>query len=455
MRYFLQTFGCQMNYSDSERVHAVMDALGFEKTDKVDQADLIILNTCSVKQQAEDKVVGIIRNYNKLKKKNLNLRIGITGCMVRKTGINKNLQDSDISSDDKLFKWIKNLDFVFRIENTGQLRNIMNKLFDQDFSGDYLDEYANYFEINPKYTSQIQAFVPIMTGCNNFCSYCIVPYTRGREICRSLSEILKEIKFLVQKGLKEVTLLGQNVNSYVLDDESIKKFQFERDLGKSDFVILLQEINKISGLKRIRYTSSHPKDFGDDLIEAHATLKNLCRHVHLAVQSGDDQVLKRMNRHYTANHFRELIRKLREKVPEVAVTTDIIVGFCGETEDEFRNTEQLIQDIGFDMMYMSQYSTRKGTLADKNMQDDISHDIKTSRWNKVNELLKKNSLNINSKYMGQTVQVLVEEEKKDYYWGKTDNFKTVRFQSDQDRVGELVTVKIKQTDIWVLTGEEV
>jgi len=449
-----------MNSSDSERVSYALDQLGWKSVSKPENADLILFNTCSVRQKAEDRVVGLIKNYNKLKVKNNKLKIGITGCMVRKTGLridDKNTSAKKYYSKDKLFRWIKGLDFVFRIEDTPQLEQLLFLMYPETEVKEHFSDYSSYFKIAPKYTSKVQAFVPIMQGCNNFCAYCIVPHSRGREICRPLPEIINEIENLARYGLKEITLLGQNVNSYVLDPESADKFKDEKAKGKSDFVIILQEVNKIPGIKRIRYTSSHPKDFDDDLIQAHANLENLCKHLHLAVQSGDDEVLKRMNRHYTAAEFIEKMKKLRQAVPDIAITTDIIVGYCGETDAAFQKTLDLVNEVNFDVIYLAQYSPRAGTYAGDKLKDDIPHVVKAKRWHELNNLLKAINDRKNATYQGQTVEVLVEENKKGEWVGKTEDWKTVHFpeEENEDLIGELVMVEIEDCKTWIIKGKKV
>ncbi len=453
MKYFIQTFGCQMNYSDTERVISVLDSLGWERKKELNEVDLVILNTCSVRQKAEDRVAGQIRNISKLRNYNPNLKIGITGCMARDTGIRKKIDTKDpFFIKNQLFNWIKGLDFIFKINDICKLEKIIPRLFPDTKDTDIYGSCKTYFEILPKYGSAVQAYVPIMTGCNNFCSYCIVPYARGREYSRGLEEITDEIKYLVSNGLKEVTLLGQNVNSYKL--RSNNKNIRDQIGKKSDFVILLEEVNKIDGIERIRYTSSHPKDFSDDLIEAHSRLKHLCEHVHLAVQSGNNQVLKRMNRHYTGEEFMRKVYNLRESVPGIAITTDIIVGFCGETDEEYNDTLNLVKEIKFDIIYLAKYSPRTGTFANDNYEDDVPYKIKDWRWHKLNNLLETQVQEKNKNFFGKTVEVLVEKSIEGICIGKTRDFKTVHFTGDKDLIGKLVDIKINRTKTWILEGEK-
>jgi tRNA-2-methylthio-N6-dimethylallyladenosine synthase len=377
--------------------------------------------------------------------------------MVRQTGIcsEKQINQTEVFQDP-LFQKIPGLDFVFRIEDTAKLEQMLPILFPDQESTQFFKNYTSYFKINPRGASLAQAYVPIMQGCNNFCSYCIVPYARGREKCRPLSEIIQEITDLAGRGMKEVTLLGQNVNSFKLDPVAEKTFKLERELGKSDFVILLQEVNKIPKIKRVRYTSSHPKDFDLDLIEAHAKLENLCPHVHLALQSGDDQILSKMNRHYTGHDFSKKIQALRQKVPEIAVTTDIIVGFCGETDVQFQHTLQIVRELQFDVIYLAQYSPRSGTYAAENLEDNVPYQVKHQRWHELNQLLKKISLAKNESYLGKPVEVLIEEQTDRYYSGKTPDWKQVQIAAEKNNrklLGEIMPVWINEANVWALKGE--
>lgn len=436
-----------MNYSDSERVDAVLQNMGLLKAYSMQDADLIVFNTCSVKQKAEDKVFGQMVNVDKFKKENPHLITGITGCMVRKTSTRQ------YDERDKILGRSKSVDFVFRIEDLPKLQQIIADLWpDMDFAQISEANLKNYFEINPVYTTKAQAFVPIGTGCDNFCTYCIVPYSRKREKSRPMDDIVKECEKLVDNGCLEITLLGQNVNSYGLSNLDKKTDEF-KDI-QAPFVHLLERVDalKSKGLKRLRFTSNHPKDLSYELIGAMARLQTLMPYLHLPVQSGNDDVLKRMNRHYTADWYRDLIKKLRNSVPGIAISTDIIVGFCGETEEQFMDTWKLFEDIKWDMCYLSQYSERVGTFASQNMDDDITPEVKAERWHRLNVILKKYALEGHKVFEGKDVEVLVEKCKNGKCEGRSEHFKTVIFDSDKNLVGTLQKVHVDLGREWQLEG---
>ena len=447
-KYYIQTLGCQMNYSDSERIDSVLQHMGMEKAYKMEEADLIIFNTCSIRQKAEDRVFGQMINVGKLRKEKKHLIVGITGCMARKTSTRES------EEKDKLLNRSKHTDFVFRIEDLPKLPKIIMQFW-PDISFNEIEEanLKNYFQINPIYTTKAQAFVPISTGCDNFCTYCIVPYSRKREKSRSINDVVRECETLVENGCLEITLLGQNVNSYGLSNIDKKTDKF-KDI-ESPFVYLLERIDalKSKGLKRLRFTSNHPKDLSDELIQAMARLETLMPYLHLPVQSGSDEVLKRMNRHYTADWYRNLIKKLRKAVPGIAISTDIIVGFCGETEDQFMDTYKLFEDIEWDMCYLAQYSNRKGTFASQNMEDDISPEVKNERWHRLNELLKRSALKGHKVFEGKVVKVLVEKCKHGECEGRSEHFKTVVFSSNKDLVGTIQRVHVNKGREWRLEGD--
>jgi len=436
-----------MNYSDSERIDRVLQNMGLKKVNKMEDADLVIFNTCSVRQKAEDRVFGQMINIGKLRKKRPHLIAGITGCMVRKTST------KDSEEKDKLIGRVSRNDFVFRIEDLPKLPEIINQLWpDIELKEPPEANIKNYFQINPIYTNNAQAFVPIGTGCDNFCTYCIVPYSRKREKSRLMDDVVKECENLVDNGCLEITLLGQNVNSYGLSNLDKKTDEF-KDL-KTPFVTLLERVDKLKskGLKRLRFTSNHPKDLSDELIDAMARLETLMPYLHLPVQSGSDEVLKRMNRHYTADWYRTLIKKLRKAIPGIAISTDIIVGFCGETEKQFMETYKLFEDIQWDMCYLAQYSNRPGTFASKNMKDDISSEVKSKRWHKLNEVLKESAFKGHKVFDQKDVEVLVEKCEDGKCEGRTQHFKTVVFNSEQNLVGTLQKIHVDKGREWQLEG---
>lgn len=405
-----------MNYSDTERLHSVLETLGFSKSPKKD-ADLVIFNSCSVRQKAEDRVYGEMRNMIRARRERPELIVALTGCMVQE------------GKEAKVEKKTKGLDIAFRPENMDILGEKIHAL--RPGWGLQLDEgsIGKYFEIHPKVSNKFQVFVPIQTGCNKFCTYCIVPYARGHEKCRPFDEVIEECTQLVKDGAKEITLLGQTVDSY------------------HDFPQLLREIDKLEGLDRLRFTSPHPKDFSQELIETIAELRTTCPYIHLPVQSGSNSCLRRMNRPYTREQYLDIINRIRKTIPGCAISTDVIVGFCGETEEEFEDTYSLFKEIGFDMAYLARYSPRKGTFADKKLEDDVSPEEKARRWHRLNDLLTQTSLTNNKKYVGREVEVLVEQKGM----GRSREYKEVHFKGGE--IGEIVQVKITKAREWLLEGE--
>lgn len=437
-----------MNYSDTERIETVLNKLGLNKVKKMDDADLIIFNTCSVRQKAEDRICGQMNNISKLRKKRPGLLSGITGCMVKKTSTGL------LTENDPSVEKLKELDFSLRIEDLPKLPQILEELWPKYELAEINEaNLKNYFEIHPSYSSKFQAFVPIGTGCDNFCTYCIVPYSRKREKSRPIEEIVSECERLVRKGCIEITILGQNVNSYGKSNLDKKTDEFKNI--KHPFVLLLEKIDKLKkhGLRRLRFTSNHPKDLSDELIEAMASLDTLMPYLHLPVQAGNDEILRKMNRNYTADWYRNLIKKLKDKIPNIAVSTDIIVGFCGETEEQFNDTYELFNEIKWDMAYIAQYSPRKGTFSAENLKDDVPKEMKKLRWHKLNSLLKDISYEKNKKFEGRNVKVLVENYKNGVSSGRSEHFKNVKFSSDTDLTGKLVNVKIERAREWLLEGK--
>ncbi len=431
-----------MNYSDSERITTILHKMGYTKTDGFNDADLIILNTCSVKQNAENRVYGLGEIFAPMKKKNPKLKIGITGCMIR--------EQSGIRDEVKhdVFRIMPTIDFVLRIKDLMQLPEILQKLHHTEGAEDVKD-LCNYFHIDPTIANITQVFIPISNGCNNFCSYCIVPFARGREECRPMSDILDEAKKAAKRGAKEINLVGQNVNTYKPDDIDPKS-------KESPFTQLLRKIDAIKGVDRIRFYTVHPKDMTDDVIDLYGELKSMVPHIHLPLQSGSESVLKRMNRLYTPNRFRELVKKLRAKLPNISISTDIIVGFCGETEDEFMESCNLIKELKIDLIYVSKYSERKGTLASEKYEDDISTDIKKDRFFRMTELMKGISYEYNQQFKGKEVKILVERIRKGHADGKIPEFKMARFKSDDPKlIGKYVTIKVDKPMEWCLEGEPV
>ena len=432
-KFTIQTFGCQMNYSDSERIIGLLQRAGWTYTEEIKDADLVIFNTCSVRQKSEDKAVGAMK---KCKDDNPRAAIAVTGCMIRQTG-------SRATSKDKVLK-IKPVDFVFRIEDLGKVPKIMEEFFPGQVN--YADEIQNYFDISPQVKNTTQVYVPIMQGCDKFCAYCIVPHTRGREISRPMPDILKECEELVRKGALEITLLGQNVNSYTHE-------------GKKCFAQLLHEVDKLHalGLRRTRFTSPHPQDFKDDVIEALATMKTSCPYVHLPVQHGSDRMLQEMRRNYTVAQFEEIIRKLKAKIPNISLATDIIVGFPGETEEDITQLLEFGERMKFDFSYTAIYSPRKGTTAAER-KDQIPMEEKKDRFHRFDEVVKKHALAHREKYIGKTLEILVENttrESKDNWrcGGRSAEMYETYFDAPTDLTGKLVKVRIIGSDGFILNGE--
>jgi len=469
-KVFLQTFGCQMNKYDSEIMKSLLLKEGCKFTDDWREADVILVNTCSVRQHAEERVYSYLWKWSNYKQKiKPNLIIGICGCMAQKEGINLLTKIPHLNLVCGTYSIPNIHEFVSDLLKTNGKRIETSKV--------YADFPAPLYEARD---SKISAWVAIMRGCNNYCAYCIVPYVRGRETSRPMEEIEKEVRELARKGIKEVTLLGQNVNSYenalrnsmeFQGPKSRKSFRF---LGgkpitdnRNSFAELLKKINDIKGIERIRFTTSHPKDMSIATIEAVRDLPKVCEHVHLALQSGSDRVLKLMNRKYTRKQYKELIEKIRENIPDISITTDIMVGFPTETEEDFMDTYNLVKEIEFDASYIFMYSPRPGTKAAE-MEDNIPEETKKERLNKLLALQKRIAQNKNEKLIGKEVEILVErcdtknsettfssELKRvgNYYVGKTRNFKSVSFKSDKDLIGKLAKVKITEVKGGLLEGE--
>lgn len=445
-KYYIKTFGCVMNYSDSERIATFLESHDFEPLQErnvvdlsikdLTKANLVVFNTCGVRQTAEDRVYGQIHN---LRKDNPQIIIILTGCLAHRKDVQRRLKNKV-----DLFTQIKNCP-----KDIGNLfaKRKNDTIFTQ-----------NYFAIKPKYSSKFQALVPVMTGCDNFCSYCVVPYARGKEISRPTKEILEEIQKLTKGGCKEIMLLGQNVNSYKSQNPKVKSMGYDSKAKTTDFSALLKKINAIPGNFWIRFLTSHPKDMSDELIKTITKLEKVCEYVHLPIQAGDDDVLERMNRKYTSAHYLKLIEKIRDSFvkhkPKIqyAISTDIIVGFPGETKKQFRESAKIMQEVGYDMAYTAQFSPRPETVA-WNMQDDIPKEEKVRREKELMAILKETSLRNNKKYVGKIMKVLVEKEKNGFYFGKTRTMKNVRIKNGQNKmIGKFINAEITKANIWNLEG---
>ncbi|OIP54586.1 hypothetical protein AUK10_00575, partial [Candidatus Gracilibacteria bacterium CG2_30_37_12] len=483
------TFGCQMNYADSEKINMILLQSGLRKVLECNEADVLILNTCSVRQKGEDKVYSYIRDARALaEKNNKTLIVGVTGCMIRKTGLQQRFYENErkrkatkdielipdensfFNSDDKIFGITHLVDFTIRIEEIHYLTKILSLITKTEIGNDA--KWNEYLQIKQSQDNPGSANIIIQTGCDNFCSFCIVPYTRGREKSRPQAEIIKEIQECMTSGTKEITLLGQNVNSY--GKETKKKLWNSEELKwnintsegeqshkeKTPFRELLEGINEISGLDRIRFTSSNPHDMTRDVLDAHFELPKMCNYLHFALQSGSDEVLKNMNRKHTFEDFRLQVEYLRSRDSLFAISTDIIVGFPGETEEQFQETVRAFEICEFDFAFIARYSPRKGTRAADMIKDnrgqEISMEEKARRWDILNTLLYTSVQKRNKLMLGRTEEILITgAEKEGQLVGRTGNFKEVYIDADERiKTGDLVTVKITDMDRWVLKGEQ-
>jgi tRNA-2-methylthio-N6-dimethylallyladenosine synthase len=427
-KYFIITIGCQMNKADSERLAAFLEANKWRAGQDFKTVDLVLVNTCSIRQSAEDRLYGLI---NQIKKYNSQVRIVVTGCLSKRPDVIKRLEERV-----DLFMPISEMTDIF---NLLEKREIKTKLSLDEVR---LLQGEKYLSIIPKYQSKFSAYVPIGNGCNNFCSYCVVPYARGREVYRPASEIIKEIKNLIKQGYKEITLIAQNVNSY--HDKNLL------------FPTLLEKIAKIPGNFWIRFSSSHPKDVSPELIRVIGANLKICSHLHLAVQSGDNQILAAMNRKYTVEHFIDLVAKIRKARPGIAITTDVIVGFPGETRKQFAGTVKLFKQLNFDLVYISRYSPRPGT-ASYQLKDNVTADEKKRRELELEAILKKGVYNNNVAYIGHTEKVLLEgANKRNKYYGKTGSYKVTLVNPlgkiKKSLIGSFVDVEIESIGKFGLEG---
>ncbi len=444
MKYMILTMGCQLNENDSEKLCGMLEKMGYERTEKQQETDIALFNTCCVRENAEDKLFGKLGELKRLKEEK-GIIIAIGGCMMQEKHITDKIKES--------------YPFVDIIFGTHTLQRFPEDLYkvltDKKRLEDILDIDGKIYEGLPiKRDSKIKASVTIMNGCNNFCSYCIVPYVRGRERSRKPRAIIEEVKELAKEGYKEITLLGQNVNSY-LRVEREKQIQFEEYNGINSFASLLKEINKIEGIERIRFVSPHPKDFTDDVIEQISKCDKVCKLVHLPLQSGNTKVLKEMNRKYTKEQYLNLVTKMKERIPNLTLSTDIIVGFPGETDEEFEDTLDVVKKVKFEQVYMFIYSRRVGTPGDK-MENQVPDEIKHKRFNRLKELVEGQIEENNKKYVGTIQKVLVEGESKnnkELLTGRTDSNKVVIFEGDKNLIGQMVDLKIISEHMWYLKGE--
>ena len=433
--FHIKTYGCQMNEHDSENMKAILKEYGMNEVEDFENADLIILNTCSIRENAHNKVFGMLGRIKHLKGIKKDIVVGMAGCMAQEEVVAEEIV--------KKYKW---MDFVLGTHNIHKLPEIVAESFKekklkieaQSIEGDIIENMP------ADRASKYKAYVNIMYGCDKFCTYCIVPYTRGKQRSRNKDDILKEVKDLIKDGYKEVTLLGQNVNAYGKDRND--------DYNMAN---LLEDVAK-TGIERVRFMTSHPWDFTDEMIDIIAKYDNIMPSIHLPVQSGNSKILKLMGRRYTKEEYLELFNKIKEKVKNVAISTDIIVGFPNETEEEFNDTIELVNKCKFDLAYTFIFSPRVGTPADK-MKDEITIEEKEQRLYKLNDLVNKYALENNKKLEGKTVKVLVESEsdKSGYLMGYSDTNKLVNLKGTEDLIGEIVNVKILEAKTWSLNGEYV
>ena len=433
--YFIHTFGCQMNEHDSENLAGMFEMMNINLSESLEEADIIIFNTCAVRENAALKVYGNLHSLKKLKDNNPDLIIAVCGCMMQQEHV-----------VEKIKKTFKHVSLVFGTHNLYKFPELLLKHISGSTQTiiDVWDIDGNVIEGLPttrKY--DIKAFVNIMYGCNNFCTYCIVPYTRGRERSRKPEDVINEVIDLASNGVKEITLLGQNVNSYGNDFDTT--FSFAK---------LLSELNKIDGLERIRFMTSHPKDISDELINAIATLDKVCESIHLPVQSGSSEVLNNMNRYYTKEEYIELINKIKTIIPNISLTTDIMVGFPGESEENFLDTLDILDQVRYDSAFMYIYSIREGTVAEK-MNNHIDDLIKKERFNRLIDKANRITREKNSEYKNHIVEVLVEgysKKDKTKLMGRTRQNKLVNFPGDESLIGSLIDVKIIETKSFSLNG---
>ncbi|MBR2735818.1 MAG: tRNA (N6-isopentenyl adenosine(37)-C2)-methylthiotransferase MiaB [Firmicutes bacterium] len=434
--YYIQTFGCQMNERDSETIAGMLEEEGYSPAPERKDADVIVINTCSVRENADNRFFGQLGVVKKIKENNPDAIVAVCGCMMQQKRVTDRIHDK--------FNWV---DIIFGTMNIDEFpRMLRERLAEGTQEFHVLDARERIAEGLPsRRRYDFKAFVNIMNGCNNFCTYCIVPYTRGREVSRRPEDILAEVRKLSSEGVKEITLLGQNVNSYGKADHF--------DCSFSD---LLYQIAEVDGIERLRFMTSHPKDVPDSLIRAFAECDKLCGHIHLPVQAGSDRVLKRMNRRYTKEKYLGILDRLREADPDIAVTTDIIVGFPGETEEDFQETLDLVRRARFDSAFTFLYSIREGTPAE-NYPDQIPDEIKHDRFDRLVDTLNAITAEKNAAYKGRIERVLIEGRSsrggEGTCSGRTESFKLVNFACDESRAGQFADVKITETGTFSLYGE--
>ena len=443
LKYHILTMGCQLNENDSEKICGMLEEMEYSKTEDITEADLVIYNTCCVRENAEEKLFGKLGEVKKLKEAKGTI-IAIGGCMMQEKHI--------VDKIKKSYKY----DVIFGTHTLHKFpQDLYNAIMNNKKITDIIDIDGEIIEGLPiRRDDSIRASVTIMNGCNNFCTYCIVPYVRGRERSRDPQDILNEIKELAEKGYKEITLLGQNVNSYMRVEREKEKLNNEEDKIDS-FAKLLIAVNKIDGIEKIRFISPHPKDFTDDVINAIRECNKVSKFIHLPLQSGSTKVLKAMNRVYTKEQYLELVDKMKKNIPNVKFSTDIIVGFPEETEEDFENTLDVVRKVKFEQIFMFIYSRRVGTPADK-MENQVQENVKHKRFDRLKALYEEILLENNKKYIGTVHEILVEGRSKtneELLTGRTDSNKVVVFEGNSELIGKTIPVKIVSEHMWYLKGE--
>ena len=431
-RVYIETYGCQMNEYDTEIVKTILKRHNYDFTEKPEEAEVVFLNTCSVRENAHQKVQQRINNLKQLRRTKKGLVLGVLGCMAQNLR-NELLEEKvgvDVVAGPDSYKKLPEM--LSHVLNEGKKES--------DFT---LSEFETYSDIFPEREGGVNAWIAVMRGCDNFCTFCVVPYTRGRERSRDPFNIVQEVRQLAQRGFKQVTLLGQNVNSYRYDHY--------------DFADLIQMVSEVEGIQRIRFTSPHPKDFPQKLIDVVANNPKACKHIHLPLQAGNDRILELMNRTYTQKEFLELVDYMRAKIPGLVLTTDVIVGFPTETEEEFQDTLKVMRRVEFDAAFMFKYSERQHTIASRKYPDDVTEEEKTSRITRLVDLQKKIALKKNQEHLGQVFEVLVEGKgkKPDQLLGRNDGNKIVVFPDNGAKIGDFVRVKINEVTSNTLIGEAI
>lgn len=433
-KLFIETYGCQMNVGDTEIVVSIMQSEGYIYTESIDDADIILINTCSIRDNAEQRIWGRLSEMRRYRRRNPSLIVGIIGCMAERL-------------KEQLLEGDKGVDIVAGPDSYRDLPRLVRQA-EAGMKGVnvLLSSEETYAEIAPVRLDKngVSAFIAIMRGCNNYCSYCVVPYTRGVERSRDPQTIVSEARSLFENGYREVTLLGQNVNSY--------------RAGEVGFPQLIRMVAEISPLLRVRFATSHPKDISDELLQTMASMPNICRAIHLPAQSGASTMLKRMNRKYTREWYLERVAAIRHYMPDCAITTDLIAGFSGETQEEHEQTLSLMREVGYEFAYMFKYSERPGTFASKHLPDDISEEVKTARLQEIIELQNELSEQSNRRDVGKEFEILVEGESKrsrEQMFGRTSQNKVVVFDRGEHQVGDYVRVRVLSCTSATLLGEEI